>query len=86
MFPGPLEQLAAWIQQQPGIVIVDAGTGPPPKQLTDIADRNVLVTRADYLALKAANRSGLQPDDVVVVNEAHRTLTVNDISTSIGTG
>lgn len=38
-------QLADWLHQQPGTVIVDAGTRTPPQGLLDAADRRLLLTR-----------------------------------------
>lgn len=74
-----LDELATWLKQQPCIVIVDSGTGLPIPELHFAADRNVLVTRADYLALTAASRALLRPDEVFVVDEPGRALTHTDI-------
>ncbi|MFN3256291.1 MAG: hypothetical protein ACE37B_11385 [Ilumatobacter sp.] len=77
--PQRLEQLAKWIADQPGIVIIDAGTGPPPQALVDIADRNVMVTRADYLALSNPGVLASNPDEIVLVKEPGRALNQRDI-------
>jgi len=77
--PHRVEQLAGWISEQPGIVIVDAGTGPPPQALIDIADRNIMVTRADYLALTNPEITAARPDEIVLVNEPGRAITKRDI-------
>ena len=77
--PERVADLAAWINDQPGIVIVDAGTGPPPPQLVAIADRNVMVTRADYLALSNPAVLTAGPDEVILISEPGRSLQARDI-------
>ncbi|MBV1869233.1 MAG: hypothetical protein KUG69_15215 [Marinosulfonomonas sp.] len=81
--PERVEQLAKWIAEQPGIVIIDAGTGPPPKALVDVADRNVMVTRADYLALSNPAVVASHPDEIVLVNEPGRAIEQRDIERAI---
>lgn len=82
--PQRLAELAEWLKDQPGIVIVDAGTGTPPAQIAAAADNRVLVTRACYLALTKAARSPIKADEIVLVNEAHRTLSCRDIEHALG--
>ncbi|WP_420451980.1 hypothetical protein [Ilumatobacter sp.] len=82
--PERLRLLAGWLVEQPGVVIVDAGTGTPPDPLLARAQRSILVTRADYLAVLAATRTGLRPDEVFVVNEPGRALTHHDLERAIG--
>jgi hypothetical protein len=81
--PQRVEQLADWIAEQPGIIIIDAGTGTPPKALVDIADRNVMVTRADYLALSNPQVVASNPDEIVLVNEPGRAFDRRDIERAI---
>jgi len=81
--PQRVEQLANWIAEQPGIVIIDAGTGPPPQALVDIAGRNVMVTRADYLALSKPDVVASNPDEIVLVNEPGRAIDRRDIERAI---
>jgi len=82
--PHRMAQLADWLGRQPGIVVVDAGTGSPPPELYFAAHRNVLVTRPDYLALTAAARTALRPDEVFLVKEPGRALTDRDVASAIG--
>ncbi len=51
--------------------------------MLDASDRTVLVTRACYLALRAAHRT-LPPDQVVLVSEPGRALSANDVAAAIG--
>lgn len=81
--PQRVEQLANWIGEQSGIVIIDAGTGPPPQALVDVADRNVMVTRADYLALSKPDVVASNPDEIVLINEPGRAIDHRDIERAI---
>ncbi len=76
--------LADWLREQPGIVIVDAGTGSPPVELWNVADKRVLVTRADYLALRQATRTMIRPDEIVLVAEPGRAISAQDIEVALG--
>lgn len=51
--------------------------------MLDASDRTVLVTRACYLAVRAAHRS-LPPDQVVLITEPGRALSANDVAAAIG--
>ncbi len=82
--PERLDELAAWLRSRPHTVIVDAGTGTPPPQLTSVAHTNTLVTRNDYLALTNAWRSPITPDNIVVVHDPTRSLTVADVEATLG--
>jgi hypothetical protein len=82
--PHRIAELADWLGRQPGIVVVDAGTGSPPPELYFAAHRNLLVTRPDYLALTAATRTALRPDEIFLVNEPGRSLTERDVASAIG--
>jgi hypothetical protein len=65
-------------------VIVDAGTGAPPAALLDVADHAWLVTRACYLALRAAVQLPCRPTGVVLVDEPGRALTAADVEAALG--
>jgi hypothetical protein len=65
-------------------LIVDAGTGPPPAALHELADRSLLVIRACYLALRRAVTAGVCPSGVVLVDEPGRALRAVDIETAVG--
>ncbi len=65
-------------------IVIDAGTRPPPSELCDVADRVWLVTRACYLALRAAARSAVSSNGVVLVAERGRALQPADVEASIG--
>lgn len=51
--------------------------------LLDASDRTVLVTRACYLALRAAQLT-VSPDQVVLISEPGRALSANDVAAAIG--
>lgn len=82
--PRRLQALADWLGDQPGIVIVDAGTGHPPAEIVAVADKRVLVTRADYLALRAGIQTMIRPDEIFVVNEPGRALGARDVESVVG--
>ena len=44
----------------------------------------MLVTRPDYLALTAATRTALRPDEIFLINEPGRSLTERDVAAAIG--
>lgn len=62
--------------------ILDAGTTPFPIPLA--CDRQVLVIRNCYLALRAALRSNVVPTHVVLVQEEKRALTRVDVEATLG--
>jgi hypothetical protein len=68
----------------PHVVVVDAGTGPPPAELRDQADRVLLVTRACYLAVRRAVDAGEVVDGIVLVEEPGRALGVADLEAALG--
>lgn len=78
-------RLADWLHQQPGTVIVDAGTRTPPQGLLDAADRRLLVTRNCYLALRQALLTSPQPDGLVVLRDPARPLTEHDVEAALHT-
>jgi cellulose biosynthesis protein BcsQ len=76
--------LANWLSEQHRSVIVDAGSRTPPPALLAAADRTLLVTRACYLALRAAVRQTVRPTGVVLIEEAGRAMSPSDVEASIG--
>jgi hypothetical protein len=67
-----------------GTVLVDGGTGAPPEGLRRRLDRDLLVTRGCYLALRRAVTLDRRPAGVIVVEEPGRSLRPVDIETAIG--
>ena len=65
-------------------VVVDAGTGEPAPGLHRVAAHRWLVTRACYLALRAAARQTCRPTGVVLLDEPGRALRRSDIEATIG--
>lgn len=65
-------------------VVIDAGTGAPPVDLHDLADRSLLVTRACYLALRHAVAAPVRPTGIVLVCEPGRALRAVDVETAVG--
>lgn len=65
-------------------IVVDAGTGVPPPSLCRAADRCWLVTRACYLALRAAVAQQSRPDGIILVAEPGRSLRRRDLELSLG--
>jgi MinD superfamily P-loop ATPase len=78
------DELGSWLSRQPRHVVIDAGTGPLAPQIAALADRALLVTRACYLALRAAMRDQARPSGVVLLTEPGRALTAADIETCLG--
>jgi hypothetical protein len=84
--PSPADRwpmLARWLIDQCADAIVDAGTAPPA-ELAEVADRTLLVTRACYLALRAAVRRPTPATGVVLVAEPGRALGARDIEAALG--
>jgi MinD superfamily P-loop ATPase len=65
-------------------VVVDAGTGAPPAELCEYADRTLLVTRPCYLALHRAVALRESVDGIVLIDEPGRALTTADVSAALG--
>jgi hypothetical protein len=86
--PAPPErwaELGAWLATCGRFVIVDAGSAVvPPAGLVQAAERNLLVTRPCYLAMRAAVRQPLRPTAVVLVDEPGRALDAADVEASLG--
>ena len=76
--------LVHWSASRDGIVVVDAGAAPRPTALSDACDQRLLVTRACYLALRAARRGGVEPTGVVLVAEPGRALGAHDVARAAG--
>lgn len=82
--PDRYQLLADLLRVEQRQVVVDVGTlGLSAVPLVAQASRSVLVTRACYLALRAA-QSGPSPDHVLLVREAGRALNANDVAVAIG--
>jgi hypothetical protein len=70
------------------VVVADCGridlAGPPVAELVAAADRSLLVLRPCYLALRRAVASAVRPSGVVLVAEAGRAITADDVADSLG--
>ncbi|MEL6892766.1 MAG: hypothetical protein AAFP84_14310 [Actinomycetota bacterium] len=77
-----LGAFVAWFDEQPAAVVVDAGTGVPHLDLAGRADQTIVVTRACYVSLIKAARTGFTPDGVVDVREPNRSLGPSDVERS----
>jgi hypothetical protein len=76
--------LARLLAAEGRTVVIDVGSRSQAAiALLAASDRTVLVTRACYLALRAAQR-GPDPDVVVLVAEPGRALRPSDVAASIG--
>ena len=80
---GRWAELGAWLTTRPAPV-VDAGSHPPPGALLVDDVRNLLVTRACYLALRRAVAVPCRPDGVVLIVEPGRSLRTSDVATAVG--
>jgi hypothetical protein len=77
--------LATWLASDSRRVVVDAGEATRvPAELLRVASQSLLVTRACYLALRAAMRAPIRPTGVVLVEEPGRALRHADIEASLG--
>lgn len=82
--PEPCRLLARLLATEGRQVVLDVGSPAQPLvPLLAASRRTVLVTRACYLALRAA-RSGPDPDVVVLVSEPGRALRARDVEASTG--
>lgn len=68
----------------PATVIVDAGTGCPPRALHDAAEHSLLVTRPCFIALRRAQQLVVRPTGIVLVDEPGRALTSSDVEHALG--
>ncbi len=64
-------------------VVIDSGTGEPPRALIEAATHSLLVTRPCYLALRRAVATRLQPTGIVLIDEPGRALTARDVERSL---
>ena len=76
--------LRDWARTYDGDVVVDAGTGPSPDAILEVSDRSLLVTRACYLALRAATRCLVRPSGIILIEEPGRSLRSRDVEHSVG--
>lgn len=76
--PERAELLAAELAADSRQVIVDMGQRSDLGALTERAARNVLVTRACYVALRRAQR-GVRPDGIILLRETARALNASDV-------
>lgn len=81
---GRWRELAEHLATRAEAVFVDAGTGAPPAELRDRADRTLLVTRACYLAVRRAVEARQVVDGIVLVEEPGRALGVADVEAALG--
>lgn len=95
--PDQTQLLARLLRTDGRRVVLDVGhvTGHPPTgarsarppsgpvSLLDASDRTALVTRACYLALRAATRV-TPPDEVVLITEPGRALSAGDVAAAVG--
>jgi hypothetical protein len=65
-------------------VMIDAGTGQPPRSAHNAVDRSVLVTRACYLALRRVVASPIRPTGIILINEVGRALRDVDVEAAVG--
>ena len=89
--PAPLsrwDELGGWLRwwagEHAGTVVVDAGSAPPPAGLLRHADRDLLVTRACYLALATARAMDHRPTGVVLMREPGRAFHRRDVAATLG--
>ncbi len=64
--------------------VVDAGLGPPPAALHDVAEQSLLVVRPCFLSIRQAARCPVQPSGIVVVGVPGRALAAGDIERAVG--
>jgi hypothetical protein len=81
---GRWRELGQHLATRTGAVVVDAGTGPPPADLRNQADRVLLITRACYLAVRRAVDAREVVDGIVLVEEPGRALGVDDLEAALG--
>ena len=76
--------LAAALTAEPGMVVVDAGTGEAPPAMRAASAHDVLVVRGCYLALRRAAALSRPPSGIVLVCEPGRALRRADVEQVIG--
>ncbi|MEM9516211.1 MAG: hypothetical protein AAGA42_15280, partial [Actinomycetota bacterium] len=75
---------ADWASQADRHAYVDAGTGEPPPQFVDAADRALLVTRRCFLGLSLARQLDAHPTGLVLLDEHGRTMPTRAITEAVG--
>ncbi len=79
-----LELLARLLRLEGRQVLVDVGTlGQTAAAIVGASHHTVLVTRACYLALRAADAL-VPPDEVVIISEPGRALRASDVAAACG--
>ncbi|MEM1334382.1 MAG: hypothetical protein AAGG08_13100 [Actinomycetota bacterium] len=78
-----VDGLESWMRSTRSTVLIDAGTGPPAGALLEVADRNLIVTRACYLAVMNGVRIDRQSDGVVLIAEPGRSLNASSIERAL---
>ena len=77
------QALADFISQSTFNIVIDAGTGFLPPELTAVITEVTMVLKPCYLSLRRATQQQ-RPNNVVVITEEGRALTVSDVSHVIG--
>jgi hypothetical protein len=65
-------------------VIVDAGTGCPPRALHEAARHSLLIIRPCFIAIRRAQQLDIRPTGIVLVDEPGRALTSSDLEHALG--
>lgn len=65
-------------------VVIDAGSGSPPRLLTELVDETLLITRACYLALRRAIATSIISTGAILVAEPGRALRAADVEAALG--
>ena len=81
---GRWDELGRHLASLDASVVVDAGTGAPPADLREHADRTLLVTRPCYLALHRAVSLRERVDGIVLIDEPGRVLKLEDVEAALG--
>jgi hypothetical protein len=86
------DELGRWITAAELEFVVDIGLGPPPEGLLPVEAsggdgpnraRSLLVSRACFVALARARSLGETPDGIVLVEEAGRLLSADDLTRAL---
>ena len=73
----PWPDLAGWIRARPHVVIVDAGVGPPPDALREVATDSLAVTRLNQVNAERLRRVNDELTGLIVVDHPRRMATAN---------
>jgi NAD(P)-dependent dehydrogenase (short-subunit alcohol dehydrogenase family) len=82
---GPLADLAEWIRAHPHVVIVDAGVGPPPEALREVATDSLAVTRLTRVNAERLQRMRYELTGLIVVEQPDASLSRTDVATLAAT-